>query len=67
MNQQLLRIALINIGSIFYLALVVAGMFSLAEHNDARKIITVTLRRWLKLIGALLVLGIIVHILSNFY
>lgn len=65
MNSQLLRIAALHIISLFYLAFVVAFIFALAEHNIRKKIFIATLRRWLKLVGALFALGIIVHIVSH--
>ncbi|MBN1901002.1 hypothetical protein JW926_06715 [Candidatus Sumerlaeota bacterium] len=55
----------LHIFSILYLSLVVAVVFGLNDHNEAGKILRATLRRWIKLIGALVIIAVVVHILSH--
>jgi hypothetical protein len=56
---------ILNIFSILYLSFVVAFIFGLNDHNDAGKVVKATLRRWIKLVGALVIIAIIVYILSR--
>lgn len=60
-----MKTGLLNIFSILYLSLVVAFIFGLNDHNEIQKVIKATLRRWIKLIGALVLIAVIVHILSH--
>jgi succinate dehydrogenase hydrophobic anchor subunit len=55
----------LNIFSILYLSFVVAFIFGLNDHNEPRKVARATLRRWIKLIGALVIIAVLVHILSH--
>ncbi|HOE64260.1 MAG TPA: hypothetical protein PKW18_02770 [Candidatus Sumerlaeota bacterium] len=55
----------INIVSIIYLSFVVAFILGLNDHDTPRKIIRATLRRWLKLLAALVVIGAVVLLLSH--
>ena len=56
---------LLNIISLVYLSFVVALIFGLNDHEKAEKVIRATFRRWLKILGALLVISIIVQVLSH--
>jgi len=56
---------LLNIISLLYLSFVVAFIFGLNDHESAKKVIQATFRRWIKILGALIVIGIIVQILSH--
>ena len=60
-----MTIGLINIFSILYLSFVVAFIFGLNDHNEAGKVMKAAFRRWIKLIGALVIIAIVVYILSH--
>ena len=60
-----MKTGLLNIFSILYLSLVVAFIFGLNDHDEVKKVIKATLRRWIKLMGALVIIAIIVYILSH--
>ena len=65
MDSQIHYIALVHVLSVLYLGFVLTFVLGLVEQNTVRKILRATVRRWIKLIGALFVLGIIVHIISS--
>lgn len=65
MNPQNLSVALTYILSLLYLAFVVTILLGIAEHNSVKKIILSALQRWLKLVGMLFVLTLIVRIVSS--
>ncbi|MCD6385901.1 hypothetical protein J7M23_09020 [Candidatus Sumerlaeota bacterium] len=65
MNPHSLNVALTYILSLFYLAFVLTIILGVAEHNSVKKIILSAFRRWLKLVGMLFVLALIVHLVSN--
>jgi hypothetical protein len=67
MSGTIFYIALLNIASLLYLAFTVALILGIAEHDRIKDIATATLRRWVKLVGALGVLGIFIHIVSGYY
>jgi len=54
----------LHLGSCLYLGLVVALILGVLEFDEWRGIWRSTLRRWLKLIGALAIIGIVVQLLS---
>jgi hypothetical protein len=54
----------LHIGSCLYLGLLVALLLGVLEFDEWRSIWRSTLRRWLKLIGALVIIGIVVQLLS---
>ncbi len=54
----------LHIGSCLYLGLVVTLILGILEFDEWRPIWQSTLRRWLKLIGALILIGIVVQLLS---
>ncbi len=54
----------LHIGSCFYLGLVVTLILGILEFDSWTPIWKSTLRRWLKLIGALVLIGIVVQLLS---
>ena len=54
----------LNLVSLLYLSFVVALIFGINDHDEAKMVVKTTLRRWLKMIGALVVLGVIVQIVS---
>ena len=60
-----MKMGLLNILSLLYLSLVVAFIFGLNDHDSAKKVIKATLRRWIKILGALIVICIVVQILSH--
>lgn len=57
-------IGLLHIGSCLYLGLVVTLVLGILEFDDWRAVLQSTARRWLKLIGALILIGIVVQLLS---
>ena len=63
--MQTLQITLVNVFSMLYLSFTLAFVLGVAEHDNVRKIVHSTLRRWFKLVGALAVLSIIVHIVAG--
>ena len=67
MQGKPLFIALINIFSLLYLSFTLAFILGVAEHDQLRKIAFSTLRRWVKLVGALVILSVFVHIISSIY
>jgi hypothetical protein len=54
----------LHIGSCLYLGLVVTLILGILEFDEWRPIWRSTLRRWLKLIGALVLIGVVVQLLS---
>ena len=52
------------VGSCFYLAVVVTLILGILEFDEWRAIWRSTVRRWLKLIGALVAIGVVVQLLS---
>lgn len=60
-----MAIGVINILSLLYLSMVVALVFSINDHEGIKPILRATLRRWGKLVGFLILIGIIVYLLSN--
>jgi hypothetical protein len=60
-----MSLAIVNILSLLYLSMVVALTLSINEFEEIRPIIRATLRRWAKLVGFLIGIGIIVYLLSN--
>ena len=61
----MMKVGLLHLFSLLYLSLVVAFVFGLNDHDRPRDVVKTTLRRWLKMIGALIVIGLIVLILSS--
>lgn len=55
---------LLHLFSMLFLAFVVAAVLSLNEGETFRPIARATLRRWGKLVGALVLIGVIVQILT---
>jgi len=51
----------LHVLSCFYLALVVTLILGVIEFDDWRPILSSTLRRWAKLIGALIIIGVVVQ------
>ncbi len=60
-----MSLGIVNILSLLYLSMVVALVFSINDHDEIRPIVRATLRRWGKLVGVLIVIGILVYLLSN--
>ena len=60
-----MSIGFLHLFSVVYLSFIVALVFGLNDHDRAGKVIKATLRRWLKLLAALVVIGIVVQILSH--
>jgi hypothetical protein len=58
-------IGIVNILSLLYLSLVVALVFSINDQEEIGQIVRATLRRWGKLVGVLVGIGIIVYLLGN--
>jgi hypothetical protein len=54
----------LHIASCCYLGLVVTLVLGILEFDEWRPIWRSTLRRWLKLIGALILIGVVVQLLS---
>lgn len=54
----------LHIGSCFYLGLVVTFILGILEFDEWRPIWRSTVRRWLKLIGALVLFALVVQIIS---
>lgn len=59
------KMGTLNIISIIYLSFVVAFIMGLNDHDAPKKVIRTTLRRWLKLLAALAVIGAVVLLLSH--
>ena len=51
-------------GSLLYLGLVTCLVLSINDHDDLKSIARTSLRRLAKLLGALVVLGLVVQVLS---
>jgi hypothetical protein len=66
MTGNITTIALINILSLLYLAFVLTFVLGVAEHDAVKKIIISSIRRWVKLVGVLFILAVIVHMVSSF-
>lgn len=64
--MKVIHIALINIASVVYLSFVLCFMLAIAEQDKITRIFIATGRRWVKLIGVLVILGCIVHLISSF-
>jgi hypothetical protein len=56
---------LLNVLSMIYLAFIVALIFGINEYDSLKPILRSTVRRWVKLLLALLVIGVIVYIWSS--
>ena len=56
----------LHIGSCCYLALVVTFVLGILEFDEWRPIWRSTVRRWLKLVGALVIFAIIVQVVTWF-
>ncbi len=56
----------IHLASAVYLSFIVAGVISINENDNARRTIRETLRRTGKLLGVLLIAGLIVQALTFF-
>jgi hypothetical protein len=56
---------LLNVISMIYLAFVVALVFGINEHDMVKPILRATVRRWAKLLLALVAIGIIIYIWSS--
>ena len=56
----------IHLASAVYLSFIVAGVISINENDDARRTVRETLRRAGKLLGVLLIAGLIVQTLTFF-
>ena len=64
--MKVFHIALINMASVLYLAFVLCFMLGISEQDKITRILTATGRRWIKLVGVLVILGCIVHLISSF-
>lgn len=60
-----MKTGLIYVFSMIYLSFVVAFVFGLNDHDRAVPVLKTTVRRWGKLLGALIVIGLVVRILSH--
>lgn len=56
--------ALIHIASLLFLSFDVAAVLSINDRDGFPAIARATLRRWAKLLGALLLVGLIVHVMT---
>ena len=54
-----------NIISLFYLSLIVTLIMGINESDNVKKIVQATLRRWTKMLGALFVIMVVVHLLTQ--
>ena len=54
----------IFLGSALYLTLVVALVITLLDTRSAGRFIHITVTRWVKMLGGLVVLGLVVQILT---
>ena len=53
-----------HVFSLVFLTLDVAVVFSINDRDTLRDIVRFSLRRWAKLLGALLLIGVIVQLMS---
>ncbi len=60
-----MRIGWLIIISLLYLSLVVAVVLGINEHDRVKKILEATLRRWVKLVAALVAIGAVIQVLSH--
>jgi len=60
-----MKLGLLYLLSLLYLSFVVAFIFGFNDHDELRKIIKTTLRRWFKMLGALILIAVVVQILSH--
>ena len=56
---------LLHIGSCLFLGLVVTLTLGILEFDEWKPILKSTLRRWLKFMGALILIGVVVQLLSR--
>jgi len=54
----------LHVFSLLFLSLTVAAVLSINDRDTPRDIVRLTLRRWAKLLGALFLIGVIVHLMS---
>ena len=59
------KVGFINLFSLFYLSFIVTLIMGVNENDELRKIIHSTLRRWIKLLGAITVIIAVVLILDH--
>jgi len=60
-----MTMGMLNLVSLLYLSFVVAFVLGMNDHDNPRGVAAATVRRWLKLLAALVVIGIVVRILSH--
>jgi len=60
-----MTMGMLNPVSLLYLSFVVAFVLGMNDHDNPRRAASATVRRWLKLLAALVVIGIVVRILSH--
>ena len=58
------QLGIIHLLSSIYLSFIICLAVSVNEHRQARKIVRETLRRWIKLAGLALLIGVIVSFLD---
>jgi phosphate/sulfate permease len=56
---------MLNLVSLLYLSFVVAFVLGMNDHDNPSGVAAATVRRWLKLLAALVVIGVVVRILSH--
>jgi len=60
-----MTMGMLNTVSVLYLSFVVTFVLGMNDHDNPRGVVSATVRRWLKLLAALVVIGIVVRILSH--
>jgi len=60
-----MTMGMLNLVSLLFLSFVVAFVLGMNDHDNSRRVAAATVRRWLKLLAALVVIGIVVRILSH--
>jgi|GEM_PF-538803 len=60
-----MTMGILNTVSLLYLSFIVAFILGMNDHDKPRGVVAATVRRWLKLLVALVVIGIVVRILSH--
>jgi hypothetical protein len=55
----------INVFSVLYLSFIVSLIFGLNDHDTPKSVIQSVIRRWFKLLGALVIIAVVVQILSH--
>ncbi|MCX7046095.1 MAG: hypothetical protein NTX50_11495 [Candidatus Sumerlaeota bacterium] len=55
----------LHLFSLLFLSLDLAAVFSINDRDHLHDIIRSTLRRWAKLLGALLLIGVVVYLMTS--